>query len=131
MKTIIRLTESELHNIVRHTINEILRSTIQLQFINGAFYPVDSISRKILEDELNTDRITERDFNIVSPRLVKRGYKMAITNYTSQKSEFNPPTRKPIGGEPHPTKDPCPKCGFHGLCDKDECGKKNFRLFKK
>jgi len=81
MKTIIRLTESELHNIVKQTVNEILNNTIQLQFINGVFYPIDSTSRKILENELNMDRITERDFDIVSPRLVKRGYKMAITNY--------------------------------------------------
>jgi len=78
---VIRLTELELHNIVKRTVNEILNNTIQLQLINGVFYPIDSISRKILEDELNMDRIIERNFDIVSPKLVKRGYKMAITNY--------------------------------------------------
>ena len=78
---VIALTESELHNIVKRTINEILNNTIQLQFINGVFYPIDSISRKILENELNIDKITERKFDVVSPILVKRGYKMAITNY--------------------------------------------------
>jgi hypothetical protein len=57
---VIALTESELHDIVKRTINEILNSTIQLQFINGVFYPIDSISRKILENELNIDKITER-----------------------------------------------------------------------
>lgn len=78
---VIRLTESELHNIVKRAVNEILNNTIQLQLINGVFYPIDSISRKILEDELNMDRIIERNFDIVSPKLIKRGYKMAITNY--------------------------------------------------
>jgi len=78
---LIRLTESELHGIVKDVLNEIMNNVIRLQFINGVFYPVDSISRKILENELKMDKITERDFDIVSPRLVKRGYKMAITNY--------------------------------------------------
>ena len=81
MKTIIRLTESELHGIVKHAVNEVLNNTIQLQLVNGMYYPVDGMSRKILEDELHMDKIRERDFDIFSPRLVKRGYKMAITNY--------------------------------------------------
>lgn len=80
-KTIIRLTESDLHRIVEVAVNEVLNNTIRLQFINGVFYPTDSISRKTLEDELGIDRIVERNFDIVSPRLVKRGYKMAISNY--------------------------------------------------
>ena len=39
------------------------------------------VYRKILERELNRDRIIEKDFDIVSPVLVKRGYKIAISGY--------------------------------------------------
>ena len=78
---LIRLTESDLHNIIKHAVNEVLSHTIQLQHINGTFFPVDSISRKILETELNVDRIPERKFDIVSPILVRKGYKIAISDY--------------------------------------------------
>lgn len=75
------ISESKLNNIVKCVINEVLNTTIQLQHINGVLYPIDSISKKILERELNRDRIIEKDFDIVSPVLVKRGYKMAISGY--------------------------------------------------
>jgi hypothetical protein len=75
------ISESRLNSIVKCVINEVLNTTIQLQHINGIYYPTDSISRKILERELNRDRIIEKDFDIVSPVLVKRGYKMAISGY--------------------------------------------------
>jgi hypothetical protein len=131
MKTVIRLTESNLHNIVKRVVNEALGHTIQLQLINGYFYPIDGLSKNILYDEYSLSRIPEAKFDVWSPKFVRDGYKLAVTDYNPQKREFNPPIGSPIGGESHPTKDPCPKCGFKGMCDKDECGKKNFRLFKK
>jgi hypothetical protein len=75
------ISESKLNSIVECVINEVLNNTIQLQYINGIYYPIDFISKKILERELSRDRIIERDFDIVSPVLVKRGYKMAISGY--------------------------------------------------
>jgi len=75
------ISESRLNSIVKCVINEVLNTTIQLQYINGIYYPIDSISKNILERELSRDRIIEKDFDIVSPVLVKRGYKMAISGY--------------------------------------------------
>lgn len=76
-----KLSESKINAIVENVITEALHNTIQLQLINDTFYPVDSISRGILEKELNRDSIPKIDFDIFSPKLVKRGYKMRISNY--------------------------------------------------
>ena len=54
---------------------------IRLQNINGYLYPTDSKSKEILESEFHLGRIRCIDFDIHSPRRVKRGHKMAITGY--------------------------------------------------
>lgn len=106
-------------------------STIQLQFINGYFYPIDFVSKTILGDKYGLERIPENGFSRWSPKLVRDGYKLAVNNYTPSNNINEPPKGIPIGGEPKPTKNPCLKCRMGGLCDSDECGKKNFRLFGK
>ena len=128
---IVRLTETDLHNIIKRVVNETLGNTIQIQLINGYFYPIDSVSKNILYNEYGMSRIPEDKFEVLYPKFVHDGYKLAVTDYNPPKKEHTPPKGYPIGGEPHQAKDPCPKCGFKGMCDKDECGKKNFRLFKK
>ena len=130
MKTIIRLTENDLHNIIRHAVNESL-NTIRLQLINGYFYPTDAISSRILNREFDIDKIPEEKINVISPKIVSKGYKLAISDYdptpTNRPSSFG----SKIGGEAKPQQNPCKRCGFNGLCDSDECGKKTYRLFSK
>jgi hypothetical protein len=128
---IVRLTEADLHNIIKRTVNESLGNTIQIQLINGYFYPVDSLSKSILYDEYNLERIPENKFDVLTPRFVRDGYKLAVAGYTPKEKEFNRPKGSTIGGEPHQVKDPCAKCGYKtkGVCDSGECGKKCFRLF--
>lgn len=131
MKKIIRLTESDLYSIVKNVINESL-NTIQLQLISGYFYPIDAISRGVLENEFNLGRIPEDKIDVWSPKLVRMGYKLAISDYnpTPKNNKVHSYGGK-IGGDIKPQKDPCKKCGFNGLCDSDDCGKKGFRLFAK
>ena len=132
MKTILRLNENDLHDIIKNIINESL-STIKLQLIDGYFYPTDSISSKILEDEFELGRIPENRIDVLSPKLINMGYKLAISDYNPQPTTYyhsNFYSGK-IGGTPKPQKNPCTKCGFNGLCDSDECGKKSYRLFSK
>jgi len=119
-KTII-LSESKFSKIM-NLVNE---NTIRLQLINGFFYPTDSISRDILYDDYNLSRIPEDSFDRWSPRMVRDGYKLAINDYNPPTTQdFNPPRGSKIGGEPHPSKNPCIKCKMNGLCDSDECGNK-------
>lgn len=106
-------------------------STIQLQFINGYFYPIDFVSKTILGDKYGLERVPENGFSRWSPKLVRDGYKLAISGYEPKPYNYEPPKGTPIGGEPKSTKNPCLKCKMSGLCDSDECGKKNFRLFGK
>ena len=54
---------------------------IRLQNINGYLYPTDSKSKEILESEFHLGRIPREELDIHSPRIVKRGHKMAITGY--------------------------------------------------
>ena len=131
MKTKMKLTESELKNLIKNVINESL-NTLRLQLINGYFYPTDSISRDLLRNELELERIPEERIDIISPILVKRGYKLAISDYnpTPKNNKVHSYGGK-IDGDIKPQKDPCKKCGFNGLCDSDDCGKKGFRLFSK
>ena len=131
MKTKMKLTESELNNVIKNVINESL-NTLRLQLINGYFYPTDSISRDLLRNELELGRIPEERIDAISPKLVKRGYKLAISDYnpTLENNKVHSYGEK-IGGDIKPQKDPCTKCEFNGLCDSDDCGKKGFRLFSK
>ena len=88
MKQNIRLTESDLNKIIKHSINEIV-NRINLQFINGFFYPTDAISTQTLADELELGRIPEDRLDVISPKLIRRGYKLAISNYYPQKTNNN------------------------------------------
>ena len=106
-------------------------STIQLQFINGYFCPIDYASKTILTDKYNLERIPESGFDRWSPKFVRDGYKLAVSGYEPRQTHIAEPPRGRIGGEPKSVKNPCLKCKMGGLCDSDECGKKNFRLFKK
>lgn len=56
-------------------------NTIQLQLIGEYLYPTNSWSRDILFDETNHDRFKIEMLDLLSPRLVKKGYKLAISNY--------------------------------------------------
>lgn len=129
MKRLIRLTESDLHNIVIEAVSEIM-STIQLQFINGYFYPTDAISSETLENELGLGRIPENRLDVISAKLVKRGYKLAISNYTPKPTRDDRKQSNPyIDKNAKSHENPCPKCGLKDLCDKDDCGRKSFKLW--
>lgn len=56
-------------------------NTIRMQLIGNYLYPTDSWSRDTLIDETNHDRFNKDMLDLISPRLVKRGYKLAISNY--------------------------------------------------
>lgn len=56
-------------------------NTIRMQLIGNYLYPTDSWSRDTLFDETNHDRFKKDMLDLISPRLVKRGYKLAISNY--------------------------------------------------
>ena len=53
--------------------------TIRLQTINGFLYPMDAISARHLEEDFNLSRIPCGKFWYHSPKIVKRGYSMAIS----------------------------------------------------
>ena len=104
---------------------------IQLQLINGYFYPIDFLSKNMLVSRYNLEKIPENAFDRWSPRFVRDGYKLAVSGYEPKPNDYEPPRGTPIGGKPKSTKNPCLKCKMGGLCDSDECGMKNYRLFKK
>ena len=114
---------------IRRAVNESF-NTIRLQLINGMFYPTDSLSRSALEDAANITKIPEEKLIIISPKLVEKGYKLAIYNYDSQYEDSEPysnPRKNDRNG--NYVENPCKKCNLNGLCDSDDCGKKGFRLF--
>ena len=124
MKKTIILSELNFSRIM-NLIRESSENTICLQLINGYFYPTNSISKDILYDSYNISRIPEDSFDIWSPKMVRDGYKLAVNDYNPfPKNDFNQPRGNKIGGEPHPSKNPCNKCKMNGLCDSDECGNK-------
>ena len=82
-------------------------STIQLQFINGCFYPIDYVSKTILTDKYGLERIPESGFSRWSPKLVRDGYKLAVSGYEPKPNDYEPPRGTPIGGKPKSTKNPC------------------------
>lgn len=57
-------------------------NTIRLQNIQGYLYPADSVSAGKLEAEFFLDRIPCAKFWLWSPKIVKRGYSMAISGNT-------------------------------------------------
>ena len=128
MKKIIRLTESDLHEIVRDIAKEYVR-TIRLQLINDYFYPTDAISKDTLERELGIPRIPKKRIEQISSKLVANGYKLAINDYNPESpNKVNNSAGQKIGGIPKPQQNPCTKCGLKKACDSDDCGKKHFRL---
>lgn len=58
-----------------------MEKTIRLQRIGENLMPTDAISRSHLVNELHIERITKEGEDVFFPRLVKRGYKLAISNY--------------------------------------------------
>lgn len=130
-KHLVRLTESDLRRIIEEVVEKSL-NTVNLQLINGFFYPTDGLSVDILKDEFEIGRIPEERFHNFSAKLVKRGYKLAVSDYNPKPSTYYDGSFDlKIGGLPKPQKNPCTKCGFNGLCDSDECGKKGYRLYSK
>lgn len=67
---------SILDNMVIKNMN-----TIRLMLIGDYLYPTDSWSRDTLVEETNHDRFKKDMLDILSPRLVKKGYKLAISYY--------------------------------------------------
>ena len=105
---------------------EMERKRINLQLIDGYFYPTDSNSKEILS-RYKIARVPEDSFDIWSPKFVRDGYYLSVNGYTP-KAEMEPPKGAPIGGEPKLVKNPCFRCRMKGLCDDDECGMKNYKL---
>ena len=117
--------------IVEVVINETI-NTIQLQLINGYFYPTNSISRDIMIDNYRLERIPQDRFDLLAPRFVRDGYKLAVNDYEpSPRKGYSKPYSPKIGGEPKSFKEPCTTCRLKDVCDSDDCGRKNFRLFSK
>lgn len=57
-------------------------ATIRLQNINGYLYPTDAVSADILEEDFSLGRIPCDKFWFHSPKIVKKGHKMAIEGDT-------------------------------------------------
>lgn len=58
-----------------------LDNTIRMQLIDEYLYPTDSWSRDTLVEVTNHDRFKIDMLDLVSPRLIKKGYMLAISNY--------------------------------------------------
>lgn len=54
-------------------------NTIKLQFANGRYFAQGTSDREILQ-QLNCTQFDEKQSDIIFPRLVRLGYKIAITN---------------------------------------------------
>ena len=106
-------------------------NTIYLQYANGYLFPSDISSRGALERELNVIKFSVDKIDIISPRLVRNGYKLAINGYMPK--AYQPPYNREYieAGNIRPQENPCSKCHMRGLCDEDDCGAKMFRLFTK
>lgn len=102
---------------------------VQLQFINGIFYPSDSVSKRNLLEHWGIETISEVRFLYLMPALVKKGFMFAIHGWDFPKYDYSVPSSQKIGGVAKSTKNPCTNCRLRDLCDADECGKKNYRLF--
>jgi hypothetical protein len=101
---------------------------IRLQFIDGYFYPTDSVSRNTLVDELRIERFPEDRFTPLTSTLVARGHALAVEGYDLPIYHYSTPYSPKLGSN-GVTQDPCRKCRLNGICG-DECGRKLFRLFK-
>lgn len=98
---------------------------VHLQFINGVFYPSDSVSKKTLLKHWGIETISLARFNYLLPTLVKKGFMFAIYGWDFPKYEnYSVPFSNKIGGIAKSTKNPCDNCRLRDLCDADECGKK-------
>ena len=55
--------------------------TIRVQRIGNYFVPTDSQSSQALETILNINGFDLQHFDLVTPRIVKRGFALAVENY--------------------------------------------------
>ena len=99
-----------------------MENVIHMQEINGVIYPTDYRSMDILHDVLNKRNVDADLFDIVSGRLVREGYMVAIENSTIKPYVKNNPIGRKVGGEVKCFEDPCNKCYLKGLCD-DYCAR--------
>ena len=102
---------------------------VQLQFINGIFYPSDCVSRKNLLMHWGIENLSLARFKYLLPVLVKKGFKFAIHNYEFPKYDYYVPQSSKIGGIAKSVKNPCANCRLKDLCDDGECGMKSYKLF--
>lgn len=54
-------------------------ATIRLQNINGNLFPTDAVSKETLIADFGIERIPGARFFYWSPKIVRKGHKMAIT----------------------------------------------------
>ena len=106
-----------------------MTNLIRLQFIEGVFYPLDLDSLNTLVDYFHVEKFPEHRFDTLSPKLVKNGYKLAVAGYDPEPVKPITPSLAKMGEDFKPIKNPCSHCYLKGLCDSDECGRKNYRLF--
>lgn len=109
----------------------LIMNTIRLQFAEGAFYPLDKTSYHAVVNNYGAEIIPECGFDTISPRLVRRGYKISIVGYepkitTRQEANIEIKTTKQV----KTVKNPCSNCYLKGLCDSDECGRKLYQIYK-
>lgn len=127
-KYINNIISETIHKFIKEQINDddddYIDNVIRLQLIDGTFYPTDSLSRKKLRDTLHLDRFSESSLDTITPRLIKRGYKFAISGYEPKTYQQQEPIGNKVGGEPKLVKNPCINCYLKDVCDSDDCGRK-------
>ena len=105
---------------------------IRLQLIDGYFYPTDSCSKEFLLEELRLTRFAEEKLDYFSPSLIRKGHAFAIANYSPKvRPEIDRSGWMKVGGSAKCVENPCKKCYLRDLCDKDDCGRKHFRILSR
>lgn len=133
-KLIDRIVKEEIDRVLREAIEIPLYGekvsmynndkTINLRYKNGSFVPVSTKDKRMLGLFTNKGYIEEDNLDIVSPKIVRNGFKLKIDGYNAKPTNtFDPNPRKarPIG---KPVKNPCPDCRLKGVCDNDNCGRR-------
>lgn len=98
--------------------------TISIQLVGEFFYPTDFNSHKWLAEELELERFPQKRMDFILPKLVARGYKVAVYNYAFELTKWCGSIGKKIGGTAKAVKDPCVSCSLRDLCDRDVCSKR-------
>ena len=98
-------------------------NTIRLQLVGEYFYPTDSVSVTTLQRLFGIARFPERRFDVLTPKMIREGYKLAVADYypAPVQPHFNGSYGWPIG-ERKPS-DPCLKCYLRDACDRDICNR--------